>query len=368
VDLWVRGLDLDWSRFYDAAPPQRMSLPTYPFAREKCWVKAAAPRKPTASGRVVPNLHALLHRNTSDLSRQSYRSTFSGDEFFLTDHRVNGQQVLPAVAYLEMVRAALEDAMPAEKRSLDLELRHVIWAQPIVVSEAQDITIAIVCEDGEHVDFEIYSEGGGADEVLHCQGSCVIGGQSAVPKLDLAGLRAQTSRGRLEGSALYPVFATLGLDYGAAFQGLAVIHRGEGQLLAELTLPDAARRNGGNYVLHPSLMDGALQASIALMDDSIRASGSPWLPFALESLRAVSACTDRMLAWVRYSPSARATSNLIKVDIDLCDPDGNVCVQMRGFASRPFQRAAAYDETHYRSVIAGVVSNEISADQALELG
>ena len=50
----------------------------------------------------------LLQQNTSDLSEQRYSSTFTGEEFFLTDHVVNGQKVLPGVAYLEMARAAVE--------------------------------------------------------------------------------------------------------------------------------------------------------------------------------------------------------------------------------------------------------------------
>src|SRR5690349_7710199 len=62
-------------------------------------------------------IHPLLHRNTSDLGEQRYRSTFAGDEFFLADHQVkpDGQsahKVLPGVAYLEMARAAIADALP----------------------------------------------------------------------------------------------------------------------------------------------------------------------------------------------------------------------------------------------------------------
>ncbi len=370
VDLWVRGFDLDWNKLHEGTKLRRMILPTYPFARERCWVDGATSRKPIATGNAAALLHPLLHRNTSDLSQQSYTSTFGGDEFFLADHRVNGQPVLPAVAYLEMARAALMDAMPAEKASLHLELRHVVWAQPIVVTDKKSVTIAVFSENEEQVDFEVYSPGvDGTDEVLHCQGSCVFGGQPAAPKLDLGRLRTQMSRGSLEGAVLYPTFATMGLNYGPAFRGLVAIHQGENQLLVELSLPDAARKRGGNYVLHPSLMDSALQGSITLIDDVVRASGKLSLPFALESLRIVSLCSDRMVAWVRYSQGAPgASSNLIKVDIDLCDPDGNVCVQMQGFSSRPMENVASFDEAYYQSIIAGILSNEISVDEAVELG
>ena len=67
----------------------------------------------TADGGNRSFIHPLLHSNTSDLTEQRYTSVFDGQEFFLRDHQVGGRKVLPAVAYLEMVRVAVEKAMPA---------------------------------------------------------------------------------------------------------------------------------------------------------------------------------------------------------------------------------------------------------------
>jgi len=35
IDLWVKGLVVDWSKLYGETKPQRISLPTYPFAKER---------------------------------------------------------------------------------------------------------------------------------------------------------------------------------------------------------------------------------------------------------------------------------------------------------------------------------------------
>src|SRR5262249_7949655 len=69
--LWVAGLEVDWRPLYDAEQPARLSLPTYPFARERYWLPqggARASRREDAGA--VPVLHPLLHRNTSDFSAQ----------------------------------------------------------------------------------------------------------------------------------------------------------------------------------------------------------------------------------------------------------------------------------------------------------
>lgn len=38
LKLWVKGLDLDWEKLYDEDRPQRISLPTYPFANQRYWI------------------------------------------------------------------------------------------------------------------------------------------------------------------------------------------------------------------------------------------------------------------------------------------------------------------------------------------
>src|SRR5216684_7128164 len=110
---------------------------------------------------------------------------------------------------------------------------------------------------------------------------------------------------------------------------------GEKQVLARLRLPTVVESSGHGYGLHPSLMDSALQASIGLMIGELKGvSGNPFVPFVLESVRIASACTKEMTAWVRYAEGSMPDERTFKLDIDLCDPHGNVCVQMRGLAMR----------------------------------
>ena len=40
AELWVSGIEIDWNLLYEGATPQRLSLPTYPFARERYWLDA----------------------------------------------------------------------------------------------------------------------------------------------------------------------------------------------------------------------------------------------------------------------------------------------------------------------------------------
>jgi acyl transferase domain-containing protein len=399
LELWVNGLEVDWNKLYGEAPPQRVTLPTYPFAKERYWIdtehSAVADGRVAAEGSAVAVLHPLLHANTSDLSEQRYSSTFSGEEFFLTDHRVcidgdAAEKLLSGAACLEMARVAIEQAAPIRPESSILELRNMVWLKPVVVTDPKQVSIALFATDNDRVDYEIYSIEA-EQETLHCQGQAVFSRQSAPARLDLEQLRLQMGQGRLDAADVYTIFARMGLHYGPAHQGITVIHLGEKQVLAQLRAPEVVETDQHKYVLHPSLMDSALQASIGLIVDLNHVPTKPYVPFTVESLRVVSACAKEMVAFARYSKGGQPGDKTVKVDIDLCDERGNVCVQMRGFALRVLgseitsgcqktinksahngstliEDNASFDKALYQKLIAGVLNGAVSVDEAVELG
>jgi 3-oxoacyl-(acyl-carrier-protein) synthase/SAM-dependent methyltransferase/aryl carrier-like protein len=75
LDQWLGGANVDWTGLH-SHPRRRVSLPTYPFARERYSMPVAAPQASSETTTTVPapkrasspKLHPLLHRNsTSEL-------------------------------------------------------------------------------------------------------------------------------------------------------------------------------------------------------------------------------------------------------------------------------------------------------------
>ena len=334
AELWVHGLDVEWDELHGEIKPRRIALPVYPFARERYWIEADASVAAVAATKL---LHPLVHSNTSDFSEQRYSSTFGGDEFFLADHRVrtDGGQVnklLPGVAYLEMARAAIGQAAPSQSDESVLELRDTVWLKPVVVSSASEVSIALVAGEEGNIEYEVYS-GHGEHETVHCQGQAVFGRRTEPRRVELEPLRQQMRRRTLTASEVYSICNTMGLHYGPAHQGITRLYVGDGELVADLRLPAVIDGNRHDYVLHPSLLDSALQATIGLIVDPRNVPATPYVPFAVESVRVLDSCTREMTAWVRYA-NGRKADETAKVDIDLCDAQGNVCVELRGFALR----------------------------------
>jgi acyl transferase domain-containing protein/acyl carrier protein len=350
ASLYCQGYDFAWKRLFHETNLRRINLPTYPFAKQSYWVSekgASSDRAMTFS--LADVLHPLLQQNRSDFSKQKFSSTFSGKEFFLADHVVKGNRVLPGVAYLEMARAGVAQSVGAFKDNhKSLRLKNVSWIRPIAVGEqAVEVNIGLVPKDNGNIVFEIDcdSDSDDPEPVVYCQGTAEFFSAVEIPSLDLNAIKTQCDQGILSSGQVYDVFRAMEIEYGPAHMGIEEIYVGQNQALAKLFLPSCTLDTQDRFVLHPSLLDAALQASISLIKEvkdmtlsSKTSSGSgrlqPILPFSLQELEILGKCSAKMWAAVRYSQCSTLKDRLQKLDIDLCDEQGKVCVSLKGFSSK----------------------------------
>lgn len=332
ADLYAQGYDLDYAGLFAGQRPVRVPLPTYPFARDRYWVPEA-PRP--AVGQAASAPHPLLHVNVSTLRAQRYETTFTGTEYFLTDHVVKGQRVLPGVACLEMARAAAELAEP-DRDPVGLSLRNVVWARPVTVGGSPvELTTVLTPGSRDETDFAIT----GADGAVHSRGQ-VVHGPGTPSVLDVERIRAACDRAELDAEQLYPLYERIGFDYGPAHRGVERLHVGRDEVLVRLAQPGSVRDTLDEFVLHPSLLDSMLQGSLGMgaasaPESALDVAGmKPSLPFALDELEVLGPCTPDMWAWIRYSPGTAKDGKVFKLDIDLCDERGSVRARVKGISYR----------------------------------
>ena len=342
--FWVSGGIIDWKQLVVEEEQRiKIALPTYPFARERYWISEKGVQ---SSGFRVhkledrKKLHPLVHENTSTLKEQRFSSKFTGEEFFLKDHHVKGQSVLPGVAYLEMAREAVTQAAEDISKNQAIHLKNITWARPIVVSgDLQQVHIGLFPDKEGEIAYGIYTQGenGIEEQVVHSQGVVTFSPSDKNVSLDLVGLQTTINQSKLTSEYCYGMFKSLGIDYGPNHQGIETIYIGNDEVLAKLALPPSVSEIKDQFILHPSLLDSALQCSIGMGLEKGLSGGNlslPSLPFALERLEIFACCKETMWVWMRFSQSHTSAKGIQTLDIDLCDEKGKVCVKMRGFSSR----------------------------------
>ncbi|MCP5008276.1 MAG: type I polyketide synthase, partial [Planctomycetes bacterium] len=228
LDLWVKGLVLDWSKLYGETKPKRISLPTYPFARERYWITEEKGIVKKNEGLKYQQLNPLLHHNTSTLEEERFTSTFTGKEFFLNDHQVKGEKVLPGVGYLEMARAAVEKASGETEEGTIIHLKYVVWAQPVVVDgSTQKVHIGLFGEENGQIQYEVYTESENEeDAIVHSQGVAEFKSAETVPSISIQELKLQMNKGVVKAEECYKAFKEMGIDYGEGCQGIREIYQG----------------------------------------------------------------------------------------------------------------------------------------------
>ncbi|GAF07307.1 long-chain-fatty-acid-CoA ligase [Paenibacillus pini JCM 16418] len=343
AEAWCQGMSVDWTLLYRGTSPHRMSAPTYPFAQERLQIPRSNGKRVTAEvvasaeekGQ-VSYLHPLLHLNTSDMLEQRFSSTFTGKEFFLADHVVRGNPVLPGVAYLEMARTAIQLSQGrSQHKQTGIRLKHVVWIQPIVSDGTPaEVHIGLFPEADGRIGYEIYSLSADDDsELVHGQGTAEWMDLSEPITWDLQELLRRCKVGELSSTDFYEDARRLGISFGAGFQGIQSLYAGEREVLSKLVIPAAVVKTRDSYVLHPSMLDAALQtATICIMRGG--AGHKLLLPFALEELEVYGPCTSEMWAYARFSPGNKAGDPVQRVDVDLCDELGALRVKIKGFTAR----------------------------------
>ncbi|MCP5003332.1 MAG: SDR family NAD(P)-dependent oxidoreductase, partial [Planctomycetes bacterium] len=226
-----------------------------------------------------------------------------------------------------------------------IHFKNVVWSQPIVIDgPARKVHIGLFGEDSGQIQYEVYTESDNEEEsIVHSQGIAEFKEKEETPALDIQDLQSHMNQGTLNADSCYQAFKKMGIEYGEGHRGIREIYQGEKQVLAKLSLPYSVHDTLDGYLLHPGLMDSAIQSSIGLvlnsgaLSDGSKAPLKPSIPFALESLEILGSCTSEMYAWVRYSSRSATSDKAQKLDIDLCGEQGNVCVKMRGFSSRTLE-------------------------------
>nr|WSU77881.1 SDR family NAD(P)-dependent oxidoreductase [Streptomyces anulatus] len=340
---FVRGAGLDYGAVFPAGAHRRVPLPTYPFARESHWAGAppAAPRPvPVTSGERPRADHPLIHR-TSEVpdSPGALRASavFTDAEPVLRDHTVGGQRVLPGVVHLELARETAVRLWGADATA-PLLMRDITWVRPATVEGGVPLGVDVLVKPGEddQLTFEITARGdGGAGPTVLSTGRVLRTGTTRPDRVDLTSLRAACTT-PVSAERVREALASMGIVHGPSLRAIreAYVDTGTRTVLAELELPSGAGSVDGGSVLPPALLDSAIQASIALHLTDGPADLETAVPFALDRFELLAPCPSSARAVVRVADGAGPATALSRLDMDITDIHGRVCVRMTGYTSR----------------------------------
>ncbi|MGC4746935.1 SDR family NAD(P)-dependent oxidoreductase [Micromonospora sp. DT201] len=323
------GVDPSWRQVFAGESCRRLPLPTYPFAGQRYRLDPADPAVREAGSRAHPMITANLTANLTAAPGQPFAVDLDGAEFYVRDHIVAGTPTLPGAAVLELARAAGEVAAGAPV----VGLRRVTWTRAVTVDPSRMLHVGVTASARPGVlDFAVRDPRAADEHVPYATGQIVVAPdvvQARHPVVDVDAVLRRCTR-RVDGVDLYRGFTDAGIRYGATFRTIRALHCAQDEVLAELVLPDGTPTAGLH--LHPSLVDGGMQAISGLFPSAEAWTAGPQIPFTVGSVDAY-ASTEH----VRYAHVVPAAGRA-RFAVTLLDDSGAVLVRLGDVVLRPVTR------------------------------
>src|SRR5579871_798844 len=266
--LYSSGVEVDWEQFDRPYGRSKVSLPSYPFERERFWMDPAVPHAPLANSRGIPDLqtHPLLGRRLLSpvIEESIFDSRLSPKSLsFLEDHQVYGVTVVPGAWYVSMLLSAAAELFGTGPHSL----KQVVFPEAQALDKNRFRRLQVFLkppQDGE-TSFRILScaeeDTGPLSWILHAEGKLVIQAAPAPwSSADEAAIRdiQERCREQFTASEVYQRAAQAELQLGPQFRWIDHIWRRDGEALARMRLPQLID-DVNAYQLHPGLIDSCFQ-------------------------------------------------------------------------------------------------------------
>ena len=370
--LYVQGAAVAWAAFDQSFRRRRLSLPTYPFQRQRYWIDA-----PKQSNGYQPT--ALWPRSASSSPRhpllgQPMPLAGSTDRYFtaehnplalewVTDHQIFATTVMPGTAYVEIALAAGRTVFATTPFVLqDLQILRALRFP----GNAPQTVQTVLKPDGEQrYHFAFYSEGpasathpDGPHWLLHATGilAAQTMSQPPSPMLDLATVRTACQT-EVAVAALYERIDQQGIGYGPSYRTMQQVWRQDvpadttlGQLaLTRIELPPVlALEQANHYQLHPAMLDAAFQVIEALSTaDPLEKS---FVPVGIEQLIFYARPDTQVWSAVHVHTLSAPTDHTaghadwLIGDFRLFNSDGTLVAAVDGYQMKHVHRTAMVDQ------------------------
>ena len=334
--LYVAGVDVDWDAYNRSFPRNRVSLPTYPFQRQRYWVDIDMEKEKEKETRhipYIPSTHPPIHPllgtplNLPRTTTHHFENHIGPNSpFFLKDHQVFGTIVLPAAGFLAMAIAALKSLEPDATLALEAVTIH----QALTLDQPKTIQLLLIPVKDQPAQFEVLSLAE-TEWVLHASGRVATWQDRAIADFSLLQSRCQEA---VDVEACYQRLADQGVTYGTCFRAIEKIWKGHNEVLSLLCLPASLHLTASAYQMHPVMLDACLQSLAAVFLNQSEAE--TYLPagvtyFALRAGVDWGQHNYRIWCHAQVQSGGREAT----ADIQLFLPNGQPIGMLQGLKLRP---------------------------------
>lgn len=346
--MWAYGLLPRWSSFYEDTIPQKISLPGYPFEKQRHWPKAVKNNQLLSNGVSQPFLHNAFKpaisysANGNNLPVAVFWETDLSIERYpyLIDHVVLNEPLFPAGGYVGIAFEAARNVFGDKPFKIsDFEFSKALF---LTNSEAKEIQFSIEQRSERQAFYQILSK----NEVvwqLHSKGQVRLSQTTPLPKtypLDEIMARFADT---MDKEVFYSKVAESGVKYGETFKGLYQISKNDTEAIGRMIFADSLAVSA--YTMHPAALDICFQLALITvpedneLGESFQIKNNPFFPVGLGEMQLFGKMEDAAYGYARVA-SGQASNDVNELlrDITVFDKNGGVILEIADFKLRRIEQ------------------------------
>jgi acyl transferase domain-containing protein/NADPH:quinone reductase-like Zn-dependent oxidoreductase/NAD(P)-dependent dehydrogenase (short-subunit alcohol dehydrogenase family)/acyl carrier protein len=337
--LFLHGTPVDGRAWDEGWQRRAVSLPTYPFQRQRYWMEEDPEKKSSSPmGMSAEGGHPLLGvRVPIAVASHVYATTLSMRTApSLKDHVVQGSIVLPGAAYVESGLAAARELFgPGPHLVESMKFQQALFL-PEGRRPAAQVVLSPEVAGSSSLQFLSLAGESAADATwtLHAEGVIRRGrGESTPPARPIPfairdGVEIEHTK-----EELYEKLRERGMEYGELFRITDHIWKRGQETLSRLILPAGLSAELSKFQMHPAILDACIQMLGATIPEELVASGTgeTYLPTGVAKVRLFGSPEQEM--WVHAVLHTDFESEGLSQatgDIWLLDDAGQVIVELLG--------------------------------------
>ena len=331
--LFNMGYPIAWDGLWET-PRRCVRLPRHPWLRESFWSECPDIRRT----RLPEDWHPLLGHSVRGADPAWEEHLDIRRHAYLQEHRVNGNVIFPAAAFVEMGLAAVRITTGTADGVLEnVHLQRALFLAedvvPILQVRARPEEATLAFHSSLSGDRGTWSQ--------HCIASwCPTKSNEMPPSLDVKTVQKRL-KDIVSGEDCYVAFEALGLDYGPAFRGLSKVWRKDGESLGRIKAPEVLQGKTSGYAFHPALLDACLQVVGAAVRADIAVG--LMMPARIARVRFLGSPTDRMWSHVVLTKSSAL---MLEADINIYADDGTMLLTIHGLRLQRVYLASGHTRTN----------------------
>jgi acyl transferase domain-containing protein/aryl carrier-like protein len=345
--LYVRGARPNWRGVFGAETAlPRITLPTYPFQRERYWLDYKAVVAQSAALGATRTGHPLLGGVVASPVRIFEQKLGVASSSWLADYQIHNRTLFPSGGLIEIAMAAAQEVFGVDSVS-GCVLRNVVIRDALHLPAEGDVVLQVIvtpAQDGEQK-IELFhridsparifaDDPAGWQLHLSCTALRSEAPASAIVQTDRRRDGLAGNANGVEVSQYYEQLAVRGADYGPAFRAIEHIMCGEHEAWGKIRVP-AAVTDTERLILHPALLEAAFQLACAVLPPS----DELYMPVALGGYHVLREGIDSAAVHVNFD-AASFEAGVFRADVALFDESGHSIAHLSGLELRRVSRAA----------------------------